>query len=435
MEISPTFKTASVYSTPLLSFPSAHTDTGVDSLANPTYAYNQDFSNSADFTRNADAHFEVHTFNTTNIPGAAGFQISQVDINITFSADLGTVDTYRIYYLVGATPGAADLVGVTVASAPLANYTWTDRPEPVDGTWSTADISSLIVRFECDVSKKGEGAWVHVYDVRITLHIDFKFTIDVDINDVTGLGGYEFKLGYNTSVLTATGITYNDDAGFFYNHFTWTEQINDPGGWLWLVISLPIGSTTPVSGSGTICTIDFEMDGTSGLSLLDLYDTKLGELLTPTPIDHQTYDGHFSSPAATANNPVAAFAYLPALPAVDESIEFNATTSYAQSPEPLIIKYIWDFDDANITTIYDPLGAEPAINHSYAAGATYTVNLTVVDRYNLRTWITQTVTVSAGVPEFPVGLALEIGLAGVIIFVWWRSRKPKLPHRKTLVSH
>jgi len=119
------------------------------------------------------------------------------------------------------------------------------------------------------------------------------FSVDIVISDVTDLGGYEFKLSYDTSVVTATGITYNDDPGFFHTHFTWTEQMNDLEGWLWLVVTLPIGTLQGVDGTGTVVTIDFTVDDLGG-TVLDLYDTQLG---TPTadPILHESVDGYFSN--------------------------------------------------------------------------------------------------------------------------------------------
>jgi hypothetical protein len=38
------------------------------------------------------------------------------------------------------------------------------------------------------------------------------------------------------------------------------------------------------------------------------------------------------------------------------------------------------------------------------------------------------VNVSGGVPEFPLGFAVEITFAAVVIYLWWRRRsKAKLP--------
>jgi len=40
------------------------------------------------------------------------------------------------------------------------------------------------------------------------------------------------------------------------------------------------------------------------------------------------------------------------------------------------------------------------------------------------------VTITGGVPEFPFGAALEIGLIGVVFYTWWRSKRKQLPQVK-----
>ncbi len=92
-------------------------------------------------------------------------------------------------------------------------------------------------------------------------------------------------------------------------------------------------------------------------------------------------------------------------------------------PGPKIVKYIWDFDDGTTRVRYDDLGPSSIIAHQYAANGTYTVKLTVVDRYNLTNYLTKDVQVGLALPEFPFGAALEISLVVAVIYVWWRSRR------------
>lgn len=102
--------------------------------------------------------------------------------------------------------------------------------------------------------------------------------------------------------------------------------------------------------------------------------------------------------------------------------------SYARSPWIIPIPtgqgrgylryYYWDFGDGNTTTVADPI-----IIHKYAAANTYTVNLTVTDRYGLATYYTFNVVVGGIVPEFPLGAPMLIALAIVIAYVWMRGRR------------
>src|SRR3972149_6643861 len=64
------------------------------------------------------------------------------------------------------------------------------------------------------------------------------FPIDITIDDVEKLWGYQFFLYYNTSVLTAT--SYDT-----YAPFTVKQQasINDTAGWIFLAYSYPFGET------------------------------------------------------------------------------------------------------------------------------------------------------------------------------------------------
>ncbi len=85
----------------------------------------------------------------------------------------------------------------------------------------------------------------------------------------------------------------------------------------------------------------------------------------------------------------------------DLACSFDATGS---SDDNGITGYSWNFGDGNTAT-----GATP--NHSYAADGTYTVTLTVTDSANQTDSTSQSVTVSAGTVEPPVGNELENGVA------------------------
>ncbi len=114
--------------------------------------------------------------------------------------------------------------------------------------------------------------------------------MDVSIENVENLFSFEFFLYYNTTVLTATGISS-------YDPFTLTiaPQINDTGGWAYAAYSMPFGTEEGFStvDPAAIVKIDFSVD-TNGTSLLDLEYVKLSEPI-PILIPCDVVDGVFSN--------------------------------------------------------------------------------------------------------------------------------------------
>jgi len=125
---------------------------------------------------------------------------------------------------------------------------------------------------------------------------DGTLVVDVMISDVTNLAGYEFKLKYDQHALTVTKVTITNDHEFFYDHYLFLEDIHESEGYLWLVVTLPLGTTEGVTGSGTVATIEF-ICNSPGDTSLELYDSKLG---TPEikPIEHTTFNAHIYLPYA-----------------------------------------------------------------------------------------------------------------------------------------
>ena len=119
------------------------------------------------------------------------------------------------------------------------------------------------------------------------------FSIDVTVKDVTDLYGFEFMLNYTTAVLTANEITL----GPLFPPGAWevATEIDNTTGYVRYMVTLPYGSESGVSGSGTLATIAFTVEGHGG-SKLDLCNTLLGDSSKPPkPINHTVIDGYFSN--------------------------------------------------------------------------------------------------------------------------------------------
>jgi KaiC/GvpD/RAD55 family RecA-like ATPase/PKD repeat protein len=70
--------------------------------------------------------------------------------------------------------------------------------------------------------------------------------------------------------------------------------------------------------------------------------------------------------------PIALFTYLPSTPVPNESIIFDASTSY--DPDGTVIDHAWNFGDGNTTVT-----SSKVISHVYAEHGNYSVTLTIVD--------------------------------------------------------
>lgn len=225
------------------------------------------------------------------------------------------------------------------------------------------------------------------------------FSINVTIANVTDLYGFEFKLRYNTTILTGLGVIIVP----FPNQTDYTSNmsINDDEGIVFVNVTYhspaePLTTTDPA----TLARIFF-WAAAVGSTDLDLYDTKLVDdkaLL----IDHSVEGGYFSNLLLP---PVAPFTHSPLLPLVNEIVTFNASASY--DPDGYIANYTWDFDDGNTTTVTDPV-----IKHVYTAVATYNVTLTVTDNASLTDSTTKTITVaklSSSISISPSPTTIKVG--------------------------
>lgn len=109
------------------------------------------------------------------------------------------------------------------------------------------------------------------------------FTIDIDIENAIGMYGYEFKLGYDTLVLTCLGavvIPPNTDTNFIVEQF-----INDTQGIIWVKVQYyPPAEPIDIYSPQPVTRIHFMVQD-YGQTVLDLHDAgivdKSGNSLEP----------------------------------------------------------------------------------------------------------------------------------------------------------
>jgi len=87
--------------------------------------------------------------------------------------------------------------------------------------------------------------------------------------------------------------------------------------------------------------------------------------------------------------PVASFIYSPEKPVVNQTVTFNASSSY--DPDGTIVSYVWNFGDG-----FNATGK--VVKHSYLANGTYLVNLTVTDTDGAADTMTKPVIVHVSQP-------------------------------------
>lgn len=134
------------------------------------------------------------------------------------------------------------------------------------------------------------------------------FDIDVTIEQVTDLAGFEAKLDYNPAVLKVTGVDYSyflATAGSVTNWGEAPTSLNpDTDGTLSMVATLSIPlPATGATGEGVLARVSLEAVA-NGLSDLNLNDIKLADINTQ-PIGDETGDQVFDGPVANGQIAVA----------------------------------------------------------------------------------------------------------------------------------
>ena len=111
------------------------------------------------------------------------------------------------------------------------------------------------------------------------------FAIKINITNVHNLAAYEFKLGYNTTLLDALDIV---EGPLPKPPVSRLVVINEPEGYVWIMV---ICDAT--DGNGTLATITFKATYAESASCaLDLYDTGLFDT-NGYPISHNVEDGTY----------------------------------------------------------------------------------------------------------------------------------------------
>jgi len=106
-----------------------------------------------------------------------------------------------------------------------------------------------------------------------TVAVGQTFFVDIRISAVSDLYGWEFKLGWNPSLLDVVDVIEGSFLKQGGRETFFTKSIYNAEGYI-LVDCTLLGSVPGVSGDGTLASVKFYAEK-EGYSVLDLYDTKL----------------------------------------------------------------------------------------------------------------------------------------------------------------
>ena len=263
-----------------------------DKVFDESYAYDWDNNTFADITYGSVSLGKFDLYNFTVASGSStppgGTHIAFVDFKMVYDAGSPTDDQYRIIYRVGGV-GPIVLQDWTSSGHAKSCDVWYNQPEPADGTWTLAEVGNIQFSLEVKMVSGDDQKYFYLYEAWVTIYY-YKaatvyvdptsqdvsagpFTVDINVTNVDDLYGWEFKLYYDTTILTATSVTGNGTGKILQSGQFFVHERNDTTGLVWASCSLT-GDVPGVSGSGDLATITFTLDG-SGTSQLDLNPTKL----------------------------------------------------------------------------------------------------------------------------------------------------------------
>jgi len=119
------------------------------------------------------------------------------------------------------------------------------------------------------------------------------FSVDIMIDNVLYLFGYEFQLLFNPNILEATSISVGNFFPTPPGYVVWVKEVGP--GYAWLAVTRP--GISWVSGSGRLGTVYFTVVG-SGACYIELANTLLSDPFG-YPIEHEALWGYYSDFAPT----------------------------------------------------------------------------------------------------------------------------------------
>lgn len=201
----------------------------------------------------------------------------------------------------------------------------------------------LLNSFERDIPYTLEDGYVNVAAPRISVEpsttIDAlllpgdSFNLNVSISNVENLLGFQFKLGYDATLLNATQVSVVPFLDINKTGEKYGVNITNNLGFVWVNVNFT--AEQPLSGSEVLLHINFTVQNV-GECIIDIYDAKLNDKLArlrDPPFQHDAVgdDGYFSNMPPPHDIVVTKITALPTKVTVGESVTINVTVANAGS--------------------------------------------------------------------------------------------------------
>jgi len=441
---------------PWESNPGNYIDNTLFGISSPTAMYDGRLTTEGYFQL-ADWDADTDIILTTFDAPASTFTIGWVDLKINYQVDPLWDDTWEIQYTVGAKPWITlySYTGLNGQfdpdSASGQTCVWSQVSEPNDGVWDWTDINQLQVRF---LTTPGPDGWsdymlLHVREVWATVYAPplplagggggggavgmsiqppsipalpagRRFFIDIYLQGITGLAGYEVVVNFDTTWLTPLA------GGWSYYPFTdkAVDVIDDAGGYVSMSYTIPVADPNYGPGwSGNFPIARIYFVPATGIpadwySWLTFSVSLLGDSAA-NRIIHMEYDGLYGTAPPGAmllswvntspfpySNPVTT-EWIEVYP--DAGVRHHFSSWYGNEPGVDILDPSDQFD----MTPIDP----PGPVRDYHLDKIWEVNADP----NINIHIIATI---KDEPEFPLGIGILMAIAPMIAIVYiWRLRK------------
>lgn len=261
------------------------------------------------------------------------------------------------------------------------------------------------------------------FTVDPTLSPGTEFTVNVNVTDIVDLYGFEFKLSYNTTLLSATAVAI---VPFLDKPTTNFTEIDDAAGYIRVNVTSN-APAEPVSGEGTLATITFLVED-HGISILKLYDTTLVDQ-NLLDIPHAIVDGAF-------NNEQISVSILLSIDKTSVTIGDSVTISGSISPSQVgvDVKIWYRLSEEETWSILETVQTDQTSQYSYTWTpsdlGTYKIKAAwegdeISPPVESNTW---TVKVEAApglsIPFYViVGIVIVVAIAAAVLIYFMRVRK------------
>jgi hypothetical protein len=160
-------------------------------------------------------------------------------------------------------------------------------------------LPTIMTKISASPSEASSTPNIYVSPASKSVQTGQEFTIDIDVDYVSNLYGYEIWMNFDNSKLNASAIDYD---GFLNEPTTmWHQEVNNTGGYVSLAYTSLRPAPAKTGGSPPpLATVHFKAIGV-GTSTLHLNKTLLADDQAIT-ITHTTADGEVISSAGTGHD-------------------------------------------------------------------------------------------------------------------------------------